>query len=323
VPASFYKVIITNAGRLAVAGAALFAACGGDVVTEDRWFYITADETDLPSNNVYGVYVAAGDAWYATDKGLAYNRGTTWRVYRRAEGLPSNLVFDVVVLPNGDIWAATAGGAVRLRAGGLTVFTTADGLPSDRVVAVAYDGAKVWFATDAGLARYNDPTFTVFGAEQGLPGDDVRDVYAAGREKIWAACIGGAAFYDWGNVTAYTVANAGLPSHYVYAVAARGENAWLGTDKGLAQLVGGRVVKTFTTANSGLRSDVINDIGYAAAGELWVGTAAGASRGRGGTFQTFDEKTGLLSPYVLAVWGDKLGYVWLGTLGGGVNRFND
>lgn len=304
------------------AAAALVVGCDtGTEETPPAWYYITAEETALPSNNVYGVFVAADESWFATDKGLAQNKGLEWKIYNRANGLPSNVVFDVIVLPAGEVWAGTAGGAVLIKGGNVDVFTVADGLPSNRVVAVAYDGAKVWLGTDAGLARYDGGTFAVYDAGDGLPGNDVRDIHAVGREKLWVACVGGAAYYDWGRITSYTVANAGLPSHYVYAVAARGENAWLGTDKGLAHLTGGAVAKVYTNANSGLKSDIINDLAFDAEGNLWVATTAGASRGQAGTFFTFDESNGMLSSYVLAAWGDKMGYVWFGTLSGGVNRY--
>ncbi len=286
------------------------------------WFYITTDESGLPSNDVYGFSITETDAWFATDLGLAYNRGSEWKVYDAAHGFPSDVVFGVTVV-GGDVWAATAAGAVRIRDGRLKVFTTADGLPSDRLVALAYDGAHVWFASEAGLVRFDDPGFTVITGVQGLPGDDVRDVYAVGVNEIWAACLGGAAFFDHGNIKSYTVADGGLPSNYVYAAAARGADAWLGTDEGLCHLRNGAVVKTYTSGNSGLKNNVINDLGYRANGELWVGTAGGgAARRVGDDFETFDRNRGLLSDYVLAVCGDKLGYVWLGTLGGGVNRFD-
>ncbi len=292
------------------------------------WFYLTMQNSGLPSDTVYGIYVAGGAAWYATDAGIAYNRAGEWKIYDyETYGLPTDNVYDVLVAPGGDVWAATSVGVVRLRDGGngaMDFYTVNDGLPANRVVAVTYDGAKVWFATEGGLARFDGPGFTAFTVNDGLPGDDVRDVYAVGVEQVWVACIGGAAFYDHGQLVEYTPLSAGLPSANVYAVAARGAVAWLGTDRGLCRLRDGSLEKVYTAGNSGLKADIINALAYGAGGELWLGTAGGgAARGVGDGFETFDEPRGLLDNYVLSVFGDKLGYIWLGTLSGGVSRYYD
>jgi ligand-binding sensor domain-containing protein len=309
---------------IVICAALLAAACEDEPPEGPAWFYITAEGSGLPGNKVYDLYADAAGAWFATDLGLAYNRGSTWVIYNHQGGMPADEIFGLAVCPNGDVWVATYAGAARLRGEEVKTFTTADGLPSNLVYGVAFDGAKLWFATDRGLARYDDPGFTVIKYVSGLPGNDVRDVYAVGVDRVWVGCLGGGAFYDRGEITEYTVLNNGLPSNFVYAVAARGDDAWLGTDKGVCLLRNGRVVKTYTTANSALQADIVNDLAYRAGGELWVATAGGgASRSVGEGFETFDTNRGLLSDYVLCVFGDKLGYVWLGTLTSGVSRFYD
>jgi ligand-binding sensor domain-containing protein len=308
------------------AGAALVGSpgCEDEGVKEPAWFYITAEESDLPSNTVYGLYAGEDCSWFATSAGLAYKRGTEWKIYSYANGMPADQIFGVAVLPNGDVWAATYLGAARLRGEEIKKFTDAEGLPSNFVYHVVYDGAKVWFATERGLARFDDPGFTVVKGSSGLPGDDVRDVYAVGPDRVWVGCVGGAAFYDHGTVTEYTTVKTGLPSSNVYAVAARGDEAWLGTDRGLCLLRDGELVRTYNVANSNLKSDVINDLAFRAGGELWVATAGGGvSRSVGEGFETFDRNRGPLSDYILAIYCTKLGYVWLGTLDGGANRYND
>jgi len=309
---------------LIICAALLAAGCEDEPLSEPEWFYITAEGSGLPGNKIYGIYVGADGSWFGTDRGLAYNRGSEWEVYNYEGGMPAEEVFGVVVCPNGDVWAGTYLGAARLRGEEIQIFTRGDGLPSNWIYGVEYDGAKVWFATMSGIARFDDPGFTVVKGTSGLPGDDVRDIYAVGVNRIWVACMGGAAFYDRGKITEYTPANSELPSSIVYAVAGRGDDAWIGTDNGLCLLRGGKFVKIYNSSNSALKSNVINGLGYDADGELWVATAGGgASRSVGEGFETFDRDRGLLSDYVLSVFGDKLGYVWLGTLDSGVSRYHD
>lgn len=309
---------------IVICAALLAAGCEDEPVEGPEWFYITAEGSGLPGNKVYEIYAGPDGTWFATDRGLAFNRGSDWVVDDFWGGMPANEIFGLAVCPNGDVWVATFLGAARLRGEEIQKFGVADGLPSNWVYDVAFDGRKVWFATDRGLARFDDPGFTVINCASGLPGDDVRDLYAVAPDRVWVGCIGGAAFYDRAKITEYTVAGAGLPSDNVYAAAARGDDAWVGTDRGLAFLRGGKVVKTYTSANSVLQADIINDLGYDADGALWVATAGGGvSRTVGDGFETFDTTRGLLCDYVLGVFGDKLGYVWFGTLDSGVSRYHD
>jgi ligand-binding sensor domain-containing protein len=310
--------------NIIICAALLALACGDEPARGPEWFYITAESSGLPGNKVYDIYAGSDGTWFATDRGLAFNRGSDWVVYDYWGGMPADEIFGLAVCPNGDVWVATWLGVARLRGEEITKFTTQDGLPSNWVYDVAFDGEKLWFATSRGLARFDDPGFTVITCASGLPGEDVRDVYAVGVDRVWVACFGGAAFYDRGKITDYTAAGAGLPSDIVYAVAARGDDAWTGTDRGLALLRGGKVVKTYNSANSALQADIINDLGYGAGGELWVATAGGgASRSVGEGFETFDTARGILSDYVLCAFGDKLGYAWFGTLDSGVSRYYD
>jgi ligand-binding sensor domain-containing protein len=308
------------------AGAALLwgPGCEDEGYIEPSWFYITAEQGDLPDNTVYGLYGGPDSSWFATNGGLAYNRGTEWKIYDYSNGMPADEIFDVAVCPNGDVWAASWLGAARLRGEEIQKFGTGEGLPSSFIYHVVCDGAKVWFATDRGLARFDDPGFTVFKGGSGLPGIDVRDVYAVGPDRVWVGCIGGAAYYDHGTIREYTTVKTGLPSSNIYAVAARGDEVWIGSDAGVSLLRDGELVRTYNVANSNLRSDVINDIAFRANGEVWIATAGGGvTRSVGEGWETFDRDNGLLSDYVLGIYCNKFGYVWLGTLGGGVNRYYD
>jgi ligand-binding sensor domain-containing protein len=315
--------------RVAIPAAAVAAFCGiacndDEVLTEPSWFYITEEQGGLPSNTVYGVYADETCSWFATGAGLAYNDGSEWVIYDVTSGMPAEGIFGLAVLPNGDVWIGTYLGAALVHEGEVTPFGGAEGLPSNWVNEIVFDGEKVWFATRSGLARYDDPGFTVINSTSGLPGDDVWDVYAVGVDQVWAACIGGAAFYDHGTVSEYTTLKNNLPSDNVYTVAARDDETWIGTDRGLALFRDGEFVRTYDTGNSVLKADIINDIAYRANGEVWVATAGGGvARSYGGGFVVYDRDRGLLSNYARCVYGDKLGYMWVGTLDGGVNRFND
>ena len=114
---------------IVICAALLGAACEDEPLEGPTWFYITAEGSGLPGNKIYDLYADEEGAWFATDLGLAYNRGSTWVIYDYQGGMPTNEIFGLAVCPNGDVWAATWAGAARLRGDKIKTFTAAAPLP--------------------------------------------------------------------------------------------------------------------------------------------------------------------------------------------------
>ena len=56
-------------------------------------------------------------------------------------------------------------------------------------------------------------------------------------------------------------------------------------------------------------------------GEMWIGTDGGLSRWQGGKFTNFTTREGLSHNAVDALYQDREQTLWIGTRGGGLNRF--
>jgi signal transduction histidine kinase len=147
----------------------------------------------------------------------------------------------------------------------------------------------------------------------------------------------------------------GLASNSVRALAEDGSgNLWVGTDRGLNRVHGGRVDGTWTTAR-GLPADAVRALIVDASGGLWIGTTRGAALYRHGLVERIAgsnasitalgadrdgrlyiaPKDGSLQAYsagtltsvaddqaalrhVDAMYTDKEGIVWIGTAGDGL-----
>lgn len=130
----------------------------------------------LADNAVNAVARWNGDIFYGTDGGA----GTIVNdfpaaLYRTIEGMPSNVVRDV--LPVGDnVWMATDSGAVVLDDIGL--LTTPAGGPDDPNV-VGYDGTLVYLGTGDGVWTY-DPSLGTW-ASVGLVGRPIYSLHYDGQ----------------------------------------------------------------------------------------------------------------------------------------------
>jgi len=58
-------------------------------------------------------------------------------------------------------------------------------------------------------------------------------------------------------------------------------------------------------------------------GSLWIGTAKGLVKSRGGRFETYTTRDGLANEGVTTLFEDAEGSLWIGTSGGGVTKLTE
>jgi hypothetical protein len=161
---------------------AMVAASGVAWLATDNGLYRYNPATDVtfhstqssgaPSNTMNGVAVdSTGQVWVATSNGLGRfapaQLQNPWRVYRTQNGLPTNLLNDVLVhhvtiddVARDVVWVASNVGVSRLdpALGSFMNLGVDDGVPGVPVVDLLLldDGSKL-LATGAGVARYVGP----------------------------------------------------------------------------------------------------------------------------------------------------------------------
>src|SRR5258708_5145769 len=151
------------------------------------------------------------------------------------------------------VLSAVAGAAVdpakSIRQYVRTAWTVTEGLPQNSVVAVLQtrDG-YLWFATEEGLVRFNGTKFLVFDKTNSpdLKSNAIQKLLEDKRDgSLWIGTFGGGLTrYSAGRFKSYGVAD-GLPGMIVDALTQDSQgDLWVGTDKGLAVLRNGRLLKS-------------------------------------------------------------------------------
>ncbi|WP_187290280.1 sensor histidine kinase [Terriglobus saanensis] len=270
---------------------------------------------DLKVNSLLAT--SSSQLWIGTDGGLAH-----WDGHKTvSDVLPAEMnslqILTIVQDRDGNLWIGSSRGLIRYNSRG------AQWMPRDArdrgtaVTAVFEDReGNLWFGSGGNLERLRDSPLTTYGNPEEAAGDQYGPVYADSRGRTWFAPLTGGLYWMRDGIT-HPVVTAGLDKDIVYSIDGRGDEIWLGRQRGgLTRLdaVGDIIkAKTWTTAN-GLAENSVYAVHLNRDGSLWMGTlTSGASHFQGGKFHPFDVGNGLISNTVAAIEEGSDGTMWFAT----------
>ncbi len=230
-------------------------------------------------HNVNDIVVDRADmVWVGMEKGgIARFDGETWRVYTKADGLPSDWIYGLYVDNENYVWAATYNGVAKFDGNRWnTIYNVENGsLVNDRVHVITMDTKKnIWIGyIENGVSVYHpsSKTWEHFSAvEGGLSGNKIRNIVVeqeanTGENTIWVATFdNGLSRYKNSVWTAFTEKD-GIPSDKVMDIALDKYNrVWVATDKGVAYRQNDvwRTYDTLETINLAFGMDCAGKTGY-------------------------------------------------------------
>ncbi len=332
---------------------------GGLIHLRGNTFSSITDENGLSSNIVYDIEVDRNQRiWCATPNGLSCLEQGSFKTYSTRDGLPSNNIKAVSQDQRGNLWIGTTAGLCVLRIqypqgrvsrNQFFTITQEDGLSDNYVRSVREDrNGNIWVATNGGLNRLAPGTHRLlsrqsrvldiqpFTAEDGLTDNSLLSLFEDRWGNLWMGTYGGGlnALRD-GKFTFLTRRD-GLAGSHIRALRETSDGAlWIGTNgSGLNRQKDGNLL--LYTRRDGLASNTIESLCEDGDGNLWVGTPAGLSRFNGESFRSYAPRDGLSNPSIRSLYyrtpksaqGQEAeepqeGELWIGTFGGGLNRFKD
>jgi PAS domain S-box-containing protein len=127
----------------------------------------------LPDGRVYAVAEdSAGGRWFATNKGIGYQRGEQWKYWTSGNGLRSNKVFILTVDRNDRLWFGhQTQGLGYIDSRGVPVYVTPEqGFTGQGAWDLLVDYAgRLWVATHEGLAVLDRGEWGTISLREGLP----------------------------------------------------------------------------------------------------------------------------------------------------------
>lgn len=285
---------------------------------DGRLTRVDAGLTDVKINCL--ATASRGDLWIGTDGGvIRFADGVAHRVDVPATASPARALA-MTRDRDDNIWiAAGAYGLLRIGADGQMSHPIWDWRAAGSVTTVFEDReGNLWLGTTKGIERWRDGVFTAFAGVH-LPTDRVGPIHVDSAQRTWfAPPQGGLYWLDGDRITAVPLP--GLADDVVYSIASRGNDIWIGRQRGgltRFRYDGGRVTSHTFTRRDGLPQDSVYAVHVARDGSIWAGTLnGGISRYSNGAFTTFTAAStgsGLAANTINAIDDGPDGSVWVGT----------
>ncbi|MBX7183920.1 MAG: diguanylate cyclase [Vicinamibacteria bacterium] len=264
-----------------------------------------------------------GVVWAASENGLVrIDKGAT-RVYRQAEGLPTNRLRTLAFDRDGVLWIGTTGGGVVS-----LVNDRFQGLkhePQERLEIrslLADPAGGVWAATAGhGLLRIQGGETKRYSIGEGLPTDQLTSLARDEQGALWVGTWGaGVSRLRDGRFTSISAAG-GLAGDQIWSLLADSEGSvWIGTWVGGLNRLSTRSFVVFGTPE-GLSKDNVRSVLHARDGATWVGTAGGGvNKLEDGRVIAIRKRDGLPSDEASTLFEDRDGAIWVGTYTAGAAR---
>ncbi len=267
-----------------------------------------------------------GVIWAASEAGLVRwekGKGVT-RVYKEADGLPTNRLRTLAFDRDGTLWIGTTGGGlVSFAAGVFKLFNPANGFPHLEVRHVLADPAGgIWAATaGAGLVRLVDGKITAYSIADGLPTDQLTYLARDKSGSLWIGTWGaGVVRMSEGRFSSIT-SSGGLAGDQIWSLQVDDEGSvWVGTWNGGMNRLSKRAFGVFGKPE-GLVGDNVRSVLHARDGATWVSTSGGGvHRIAGDRITTIGKKDGLATDESSGLLEDRDGSIWIASYTEGVSR---
>lgn len=241
--------------------------------------------------------------------------------YSTEQGLSLSTIVCSYMDKSGNLWFGSRGGGVSKFDGrSFTTYTTANGLADNTVWCITEDKeGNLWFGTQGnGASRFDGKVFKTYSTPQGLGNKYVWSILQDQKGNIWFGTSGGGvsrlnhnSLYDPNaKLVTYNIAQ-GLANNVVLSMLEdKDGNLWLGTRGGGVNRYNQTEANTSCHQNS-----CKHDLKKTEDKNVHNKTIAKA-------FTTISTSHGLANNLIKCLMEDKNGNIWLGTLDGGLSRYD-
>ena len=323
----------------------------------DAW----TTENGLPQNSINDILQTRdGFLWLATFGGLVRFDGTRFVVFDHStDGIASQRIGKLCEDRAGTLWASGEDGVlIRYRDGRFTSFATEHGLPAVPVARLeaSADGG-LWITSSAGVTRFDGERAVNYTAADFPFGVSPRPdrafidpwwsldrsgvhVLVAGEVKTYAidaksfgAGVAGVNRDRAGNVWVLTkgagvvqISEGRSPSRYTVrdGLPSDSPSGWFSADRRGRIWIAEPDARVYRIADG--RRELVGESGLLSVfedreGSVWLGTNLGLLRVRDFSVKLYTQRDGLSQNWVYSILRSSSGAIWIGTWGGGLNRY--
>jgi diguanylate cyclase (GGDEF)-like protein len=263
-----------------------------------------------------------GFIWAATFNGVYRYDGTSFQRFGQAEGVQPSMTLFLIETPDGTLWVVSDHSISRLEGNHFHNFELGVNLTGPQPVAWLKGSNTFALATTAGLASVavQHGGLGVITMDPASKGKPVTAVYAAQDGLLWYSrgseiCRRGAV-----ETRCFGSSEGIPPDRWTGIRMDRNRDLWIRSEKRIFHLQAGSV--RFETGPVGLPpADGTGLLNLDRDGNLFVPTQRGLARLIDGKWSLVSMRQGMTSDSVQVAMEDREGSLWIGHLGGGLERW--
>ncbi|WP_158886343.1 sensor histidine kinase [Rhodanobacter sp. L36] len=291
-----------------------------------QWVHDHFEAWHIPgvaSSNVHDVLSDRdGNIWLGSGtEGLMRIGGNKVSRFTAEDGLISNVVDQLYEDHDGNVWVGTSSaGLQRFRDGSFTTFAKAEGLSDDRTYAVIEDSrSDIWTTGPDGLHQLHGGEIRAYKTADktlypwSMWTDHASSLLVGTSKKLMQMVHGSPALSP--------AACTGVPPYLMNGIIEdSAHQIWVATlGGGLARCLDGKVTGLFT-ASTGLLSNALYAIAQGPDGTIWTGSDNGLNSISNDHVTSYPKLNGLSNIWVVSLYFDSKGILWIGTFGQGLFR---
>lgn len=253
---------------------------------------------------------ADGVLWTGTNRGVYRFDGLNWKTYTTQDGILDNYIQAIATASAGGVWVGMMGGVSYFDGSGWK----SRRFPTGTLITAIAEAPDqtLWFGSNNGLAHYDGQTWIAYTAGNGVDVGLVQALATNPGGELWF--VG-----DRMGLVYFDESNQGLVQYPVFNLSSlafdRNGSLWAGSwFEGISRF--SRDERDVFSASNHLVDNFVLSIGTGMDGSVWVGSAGGASKYDGSSWQSFTIRDGLVSDDVLAIAPAPDGSMWFGTENG-------
>lgn len=264
-----------------------------------------------------------GEIWLGTvGKGLIRVKDGRVQYVSIQNNITPVPVNSILLGKDNTIWAGTDRGVIRMKGDEVQRYTEKDGLNSGIVSKIIEDKERnIWISTSrGGVTKLSIGKFQSLSTKNGLVNNKVNAILTVG-DKTWIGTDAGLSILKGQTVIHDPVIEQIGKERIRYLHQDPTGRIWINTygKKGVLIYENG-TLKSFNKKN-GLSDNRTRVTITTQDGDTWIGTKNGLNRIHNGQVIRYTEKDGLLNDYILCLFQDSKGRLWIGTDGNGIYRY--